>query len=386
MAQPQHQAGQGAKAKVSGETHIKTLAACVKAASAPTEQQLAAIGKYTLRAFTADELMVRTFVLAHNGIDRDNECFDEALLGDFATTIVGKGSYIKHPTSWQGDGGPAEGRVFGARVETMSFDEARALLRAPNLKFPPDRSQAQVLMTDAYYARTPDNQSLLTKLDAGIAGDVSIGFSASTRTQLKDAEGRPLDVWRLNAPGEAVEQSLVWLGAQPGARAVKSATHSSQETVMNLTPEQIAALQNENATLKTAQAEGTKAVDKLKAIAQALGEKGAELLDAPAAPAALAALVTDGKKYHDSLVEDIVTLERHLKITGDTDEAKKSAEDLYGAMPVDKLVNVRKALEARAPNAQIKTGDPNSGAPGGFKQSAGDKETKSPLDNPALAA
>jgi hypothetical protein len=188
----------------------------------------------------------------------------------------------------------------------------------------------------------------------------------------------------LNAPGEAVEMSLVWLGAQPGARAVKSApTPSSQETVMNLTPEQVKALQDENATLKTAQAEATKATDKLKAIATALGEKAAALLDAPAA---LAALVTDGQKYHDSLVQDIVTLERHLKITGDSEEATKAATELYDVMPVDKLVNVRKALEARAPNAQIKTGDPNRTAPGAVQKTAEGGDAKSPLDNPALAA
>lgn len=381
MAQSQPETRQGGRQEVS-ESRAKSMQVCVKAAAAPTDAQLSAIRQYTLRDFTADELMVRTFVLAHNGIDRDNECFDEPLLGDFARTIVAKGSYVCHPGGWSGDGGPAEGRVFGAELQRMSFEAARQMLRAPNLQFPPDRTEAVLLMTDAYFVRTPDNQSLLAKLDAGIAGDISIGFTASGPQSITDQDGRELTAMRWASPGEALEQSLVWLGAQQGARAVKHAPRKTeQETAM--TPEEIKALQTKNAELETAKAAGEKAVTQLAAVRKALGEDAA-LLDAPEK---LAAALADGRKFHTSLVDDIVTLERHLKITGDSDDDVKSARELYDVMPIGKLETVRKALEARqSPAARIKGGDPNNTAPGAFQKGAGGKPVETPLENPALAA
>jgi len=381
VARPQPETGEGGREKVS-ERRAKTMQVCVKSASAPTDAQLAAIRQYTLRDFAADELMVRTFVLAHNGIDRDNECFDEPLLGDFSRSIVGKGCYVCHPGGWNGDGGPAEGRVFGAEIQRMSFDAARQMLREPNLQFPPDRTEAVLLTTDTFFVRTPDNESLLAKLDGGIAGDISIGFHATGPQQLNDADGRALTAERWQSPGEALEQSLVWLGAQQGARAVKHLQRNpEQETAM--TPEEIKALQTKNAELETAKAAGDKAAGALEAVKKALGED-APLLDAPDK---LASAVADGRKFHKSLVDDIVTLERHLKITGDSEDDVKAARELYETMPIGKLENVRKALEARRqPNSQIQGGDPNNTNPGRFQRTAGeDGASKSPLDNPALA-
>lgn len=381
MAQPQPETREGIRQEVS-ENRAKSMQVCVKAAAAPTDAQLAAIRQYTLRDFSADELMVRTFVLAHNGIDRDNECFDEPLLGDFSRSIVGKGCYVCHPGGWNGDGGPAEGRVFGAELQRMSFDAARQMLREPNLQFPPDRTEAVLLTTDTFFVRTPDNQSLLAKLDGGVAGDISIGFHATGPQQLNDADGRALTAERWTSPGEALEQSLVWLGAQQGARAVKHASRTApreneQETAM--TPEEIKALQTKNAELETAKAAGEKAVQKLEAVSKALGDD-ATLLDAPEK---LAGAIADGRKFHKSLVDDIVTIERHLKITGDSDDDVKAARELYDAMPIGKLENVRKALEARqSPAGRLKGGDPNNTAPGAPNGNA----AKTPLDNPALAA
>ena len=384
MAQPQPQACEGGRQEVS-ENRAKSMQVCVKAATAPTDAQLAAIRQYTLRDFAADELMVRTFVLAHNAIDRDNECFDEPLLGDFARTIVGKGCYVCHPGGWNGDGGPAEGRVFGAELQRMSFDAARQMLREPNLQFPPDRTEAVLLTTDTFFVRTPDNQSLLAKLDGGVAGDISIGFHAAGPQQLNDADGRALTAERWTSPGEALEQSLVWLGAQQGARAVKTTIRKTeqpeQETAM--TPEQIKAMQDENASLKGAQQANAKAVQQIEAVRKALGDDAA-LIDAPEK---LASAIADGRKFHKALVDDIVTLERHLKITGDTEEDVKAARELYDVMPIGKLETVRTALEARqSPAGRLKGGDPNGTAPGAFQTSPNGKTVETPLENPALAA
>lgn len=358
--------------------HTKLFSACFKAAGEATPEQLAAIRAYTLRDFTPAELMVRTFALAHNGIDRDKECLDETLLADFARTIVGKGCYIVHPSSWRSDGGPAEGRVFGARLETMSFDDARKLLREPSLTFPPDRTQATLLFTDVFFARTDENGALLTKMDAGIAGDVSIAFSATGPVPMKDNEGRDLSAHRWLSPGEAFEQSLVWLGAQPGARAVK--TFSPENADMNLTPEQIKALETENAALKAQQADGAKAVTQLAALKTALGDHAALLDDG----AKLAAAVTNGKAAHAALVDEIVAAERQAGICGDTDEDVAGAKALYADFPIAKLHKLAKSLEGRAPaGARIAGGDPNKTTPGVDAKTKAAVE-QSPLSNPAL--
>lgn len=381
MAQSQPQAREGRRQEVSGN-RAKSMQVCVKAAADATDAQLAAIRQYTLRDFTPDELMVRTFVLAHNGIDRDNECFDEPLLGDFMRSIVGKGCYVCHPGGWNGDGGPAEGRVFGAELQRMSFEAARQMLREPNLQFPPDRTEAVLLTTDTFFVRTPDNQSLLAKLDGGVAGDISIGFNATGPQQLNDADGRELTAERWQSPGEALEQSLVWLGAQQGARAVKNAPRKTEQQETAMTPEEIKALQTKNAELEAAKAAGEKAVQSLDALRKALGDDAA-LLDAPEK---LAGAIADGRKFHKSLVDDIVTLERHLKITGDSDEDVKAARELYDVMPIGKLETVRKGLEARqSPATRVKGGDPNNTAPGGHQKTADGKPVETPLDNPALA-
>jgi hypothetical protein len=364
--------------------HTKLFSACVKAAGDATPEQLAAIRAYTLRDFTPAELMVRTFVLAHNGIDRDNECFDETLLADFSRTIAGKGCYIVHPSSWRSDGGPAEGRVFGARLETMSFDDARSLLREPTLAFPPDRQQATLLLTDVFFARTDENGALLTKMDAGIAGDVSIGFSATGPVPMKDNDGRDLSAQRWLSPGTAYEQSLVWIGAQPGARAVK--TFSTENA--DMTPEQIKALQDSEAALKaqvaTLKADGAKDSAQLASLKTALGDN-ATLLDNPAT---LAAHIVNGKTAHAALIDEIVAGERHAGILGDEQADVDGAKALYAEFPFAKLKKLAESLEARNAPAgrkagRIAGGNPNNTAPG-LDAKTKEAVEKSPLSNPAL--
>lgn len=350
----------------------KALALHVKAALAADDAALAKIRKYTLRDFTPDELQLREYVLAHNCIDRDNECFDEALLDNFATTLLGKGVYVTHPTSWRSDGGPAEGKVFDTRTEMMSLDQARTLLNEPDLQLPPDRTQVKVLYASAYYARTEENASLLIKQDAGIAGDVSIGFTAPSPQPIYDNDGRQLTAVRWPAPGQALEMSLVWLGAQKGARAVKNAKPQSEpERTMDLTKEQID-------ELKAKAANNEKAATSLAALKAALGDNAGLLDD----PSSLARLITDGKSYKASLVDDIVGMERQLKITGDAAEDVAASKTFLTEMPVERLVAMQKGLEARLPtNHGIKGANPNP-PPAGSQEAPAD----SPLSNPALSA
>lgn len=370
MARGEPQAGAQGVHQVSLQQ--KALALHVKAATAADDATLTAIRQYTLRDFAADELQIRDYALAHNCIDRDNEVFDEAVLDDFGRTLPGKGVYIRHPTSWQGDGGPAEGRVFAANTQTMSLDELRTLLNEPDLQLPPDRTTAKLLTARAFFAKTPDNASLLIKQDAGIAGDVSIGFSAQGTSPISDASGNELTARRWMAPAKAMEMSLVWLGAQPGARAIKSAnTDNPPEQTMTLTPDQITALQ-----AKAAQ--GEKDAGMLAALKSALGDADAALLGTPNA---LKALIADARTFKAALIADVVALERQLKICGDTDEAVKDAKTFHEDLPVAKLQAMVNGYESRLPQqGAMKGAATNAGAPGS-QEPAKD----SPLNNAAIA-
>lgn len=360
---------------MSAELRRKSSRVVVKATSAPTDAQLQAISRYTLRAFTADELSVRTFALCHNGIDRDNEVLDEALLHDFERTLPGKGCFFSgHPNDWRNDGGPAEGLIFAARIERMTFEAARELLREPQLRFPPDRNEAAVLFVDTYFARTDENAGMLLKMEAGIGTSCSIGFTASDIEPIRDADGRELRAYRWVAPGEGLEMSLVWLGAQNGARAIKSATKENtvDPDLKKKLDEKTAECDREKARADAAQ----KSVDLVAALKSALGTENAALLDDPVG---LVKLALAGKTYRTSLVDDIVIAERHLGITGDSDDAVAAAKGLYAGMPVDKLQAMCKGLQARVPaGGAIKGGDPNKTPPGAH-QVPEDSQAKNPL-------
>ena len=51
---------------------------------------LAKVNGYALQAVTADQVFVGKQLLAHSGIDRDNERFPESVLNDFAASLPGK--------------------------------------------------------------------------------------------------------------------------------------------------------------------------------------------------------------------------------------------------------------------------------------------------------
>lgn len=341
--------------------HQKQLALSIKAAT-PDEAQLTAIRAFTLDDIPAELLYARKFVMAHNGIDRDKECFSEQVLADFARTLPGKGLYIKHPTSWQGDGGPAEGRFYAAELVRMSHAEARERLREPALSFPPDALDAVLLIGHAYTVRTADNASMLAKVDGGVVGDVSIGFSAKSPERVRDAAGNELNVFRWNSPGEALEGSLVWLGAQPGARAIKSA-HSDRETPMTL-EEQLQAEKAKNAEL-SAQIEALKAAaGTVNSIKAAFGDN-AVVLDTPALAADL---IVAGKTFRDNLVADIVAAERQLGLLGDDAGAVDAAKALYAAESIARLQTLAKHYETRLPaGSKLQPGDPSTANKGATK-------------------
>lgn len=363
------------------EIRTKSLQVRAKASSAPTPEQLAAINTHTLRPFTAEEIVVRGYVVAHNAIDRDRECFAPALLEDFARSYPGKGVFdSSHPTGWNGTGGPAEGKIFASRTERMPHDAARLQLKDARLLFPADQPDAVLLHVDAYFVKTPANEAFLLKTEAGIGADVSIGFNAAAPERLKDANGIELNVWRWNAPGEALELSHVWLGAQPGARAIKSASREESAMDKQQQEQQVAALTAERDQHKAAADANAAAAKSIKALREAFGEKRAALLDAPAA---LVALLDDAEAHRKALVDALVTFDRQAAICGDTPEAVAEHAKLFASMPTAHLqaLVTRNEKTAGAKGGGFKPSDPSASATG---QRTKDAPADSPVGNPLI--
>lgn len=358
----------------------KSMHLRIKSAGAPSDQQLAAIRQYTLADMTADQLYVRSFVLGHNCVDRDGEAFDEGLLSNFANTLPGKGAYIKHPSSWEGQGDLAEGRWFGTSLQTMSLPDAKTFLREPALQLPPDRTMVTLLMGDAYFAKTTDNVSLLTKVDAGIVGDVSLGFCFDHAETIKDSSGLELQAQRLMGPGEAREASLVWLGAQPGARAVKSATRHSttEDNAMDLkqATDQLAAANDQVKSLAPV-------VNFHAALKTALGTENVKLLDDPTE---LAKAAVAGTKFKSTLIDSLIASERQKGVLGDSKEEVDEAKSSYASLSISHLQRLvaaseKSATPTAAVAAVIDTGDVNANA---ALKGAKDKDGELPADH-ALA-
>jgi hypothetical protein len=342
-----------------------------KAAGSPSTDQLKVINLFALAELNADSVYVRTAYLAHNAIDRDGEVFDDAVLADFARTLPGKGLFRKHPAGWDGDSGPGVGRWHYAKVRDMSLDEAREALGEPNLKFPASTQRAKLLEASFYIPRSGKNTDLIADIDAGVAGDVSIGFRAADRSTIDDGNGNRIAL-RILGPAEAMEGSLVWLGAQPGARVHKNAQRS-QETDMDLKQEN-ETLKTENATLKAIK-------DKFEAIAKAVGELFAN------DPKALLVAVNDGKAFRTDLLDRIIKAERLAGlIKADDETAVKAAKAVHEDSPLDRLKAYLDRVEKLIPKgAQIPGGDPN--ARGGDKDPPAAKDAggiPSPLDNPLI--
>ncbi len=333
----------------------KLMTLRIKATAAPSAEHLALINTLALSDMTAEQLYVRTFVVAHNAIDRDNEVFDDALLADFAESLPGKGLFIKHPSGRDGDSGPGEGRWFAAEVQRMSHDEARTLLRAPSLQWPPTVTTAALLMGSAYMVRTDGNKDLLLKIDAGIVSDVSVGFTAKSGGPVTDADGRELTARLITSPGEALEASLVWLGAQPGARAVKAAKTNPDEEPNMPTQAELDAANTKAATFETELKAAKPSHDIIIKAREALGED-AHLIDKPEV---LAENIKAAKAYRESLIDDIVAGERRAGVCGDDDESVNTAKAIYAGQSLTTLKARAAKFAAAVPAPQLGAGNPN---------------------------
>jgi len=302
-----------------------------------TAEQLGKINGLAMVELTADAVYVRRFLLAHNCIDRDRERFNEALLDDFARTLPRKGLLWGH--QW---GPPGKGLFFDATTEEMT-PEAFSALTGETPQLPPDTSMVKVLWGWAYMLKIAENEGVVANLDGGVYRHVSIGFKAESRVPVTDQHGNVL-FEEYKPKGEAIEGSLVLLGAQPGATAQKALDIDEASDAHISAP-------NDKG--------GSTSMKWLKMIAAKLGKP--DLTEETAGDAIAAALdakdatiteltqkAADGEAYRKSLVDDCLKFGRLLKEMPDDEEGTKKKTEFIGTWPIAEVKTLRDSLEGRA--------------------------------------
>lgn len=188
-----------------------------------TPDLLSKINKFALRELTADEIFVRKYLMAHNAVDRDNERFSELLLDDFANTFPGKSLLNGHDRY-----ALAIGLFFDAVTEEVTPQQFTAFT-GEEARLPENISMVKVLWGWIYMLKAQFNEQMMANIDAGIYRHASIGFRANDIAPVKGQFDQIL-YWEYSPPGEALEGSIVWLGAQQGATSQKK--HRSYMTDM----------------------------------------------------------------------------------------------------------------------------------------------------------
>lgn len=305
-----------------------------------TDAQLAKINSYAVVPLKKEDVHYVQLLMAHNGIDRDQERFSEDMLADFARTLPGKGFFVEgHPGGWRGQGGPGEGLHFDCRVVQMTPEEFMAKTNEA-IKLPDGVTMCHCLMSDAYILALESNADTRKKMNAGIIRFSSIGFKAPFYSITDDNGNHIYGEYR--PKGEALEGSLVWLGAQPGAGVMKSAgakgsPQQPEDKSKGVLPEMEKTLAALGAKFgKTFKAE-TLAQDVIILI----GEKDTAIADLTGKVALLEKDAADGKAFRTSLIEDVIKcglLMEEIKSDKDSQEAE---EKYLMTVPIERLKTMR---------------------------------------------
>lgn len=143
--------------------------------------------------FNKEDIQVFEMNLANNQVDRDRERFSEDVLKSFKKTLPGKSFLIAH--KW---GPPGEGLFYKA---SLKEEDGVLWLKAK------------------FYVLVEHSGKLIQMIKAGIWKFVSIGYSAPTLVRIPKADdAAQAQYWEYrnsnDNEAEALEGSLVWLGAQ----------------------------------------------------------------------------------------------------------------------------------------------------------------------------
>jgi hypothetical protein len=332
------------------------------AGSEVTPEMLAKINSFALNSLTVEQVYVRKFLFCHSAIDRDVERFPKALLEDFAATFPGKSFLFNHERR-----SSPFGLFFDAITEDMSPEQFKTLTSVePNL--PESEKSITVVWAWSYMLNEEFNSQITKNLDAGIYRHVSIGFSATDLTAVKKEINGPTLYWEYVAPGEALEGSLVWLGAQPGATAqknLKDQDNHKQEVVSMKTI--IALLVGLGFKTLTETATEDQIASGIKSL---MDEKAARIK-------ALEKDAEEGKAYRDDMVKTYVASKAKLGEVAETPEAQAGLKTVAAGYPLDFLKSEIKHLQTRIEKqfpaeTQVKGEDGN------------DKRDKSASDNPLI--
>ena len=302
-----------------------------------TDEQLAKINEFALVPLTADQVYVRSYLMAHNGIDRDNERFSEEVLQSFKDSMPGKGFFVEgHPGGWSGKGGPGEGLFFDARIDSMSAEAFKALT-GEAIKLPDGKVDAQTLFGDSYILRLPENESTLKKIDAGVYPFTSIGFNAKLNS-VTDERGNYI-YGEYQGKGETLEGSIVWLGAQPGAGAMKSASADIQQQEPT---------KGESKTMKQLIEKLSKAFKKTFTEETIAEELIALVVEKDAEISRLTPKAMDGEAFRKNLVEDVVRFGALIGEIPTDAEKQKTKKDFISTWPIAELQDFRERYEKSA--------------------------------------
>lgn len=304
-----------------------------------SDDQIAKINKFALVQLKPEQVYVRRYLMAHNGIDRDRERFAEDLLNDFSETLPGKGFFVEgHPSSWSGKGQPGEGRFYAAATEAMTPEEFKNITHE-EIALPEGIGKAKVLWGDAYLLKLDSNADILAKIDAGIYSFISIGFKAPL-VDVTDKNGNVI-YGEYRSMGQAMEGSLVWLGAQPGAVAIKahnSAAGDAERDNLILEGKKMKEFL-ERLSEKIGQAFSEKqAVDEIAAL---VAQKDAKIRE-------LEPHAADGKAYRKHLVDDLLKYGALIDEAPTDAAAQQKESDFIIAWPIDRIKSLRDKYESRA--------------------------------------
>lgn len=328
----------------------KQLSVKAVAGVSATPEMLAKINGFALEPLAAEQVYVRKFIMAHNAIDRDGERFSEQILDFFAETFPGKSFLFAHDRR-----SLPFGLWFDATTEEMTPEQFKILTReAPQL--PDGVATVKVLWTWAYMLKEEFNAPIIKNIDAGIHRHVSIGFNAVDLIAVKKEINGPTLYWEYVPPGEALEGSLVWLGAQPGATAQKALkdqeTHTEKELPMKML---IALLTGLGIKALTDTATEDQIAAGIKAL---VDEKNARITE-------LEPLAADGKAYREEMVKGYVAAKAKLGEVAETPEAQDRLKAVAAGYPLDFLKSELKHLETRVTEkfpdqGQLDAEDPNA--------------------------
>lgn len=297
----------------------------LKSAGLLSQEELAAINRYTRRPFSADEVYTFSVVLCDNEIDRDFERFTADALQKLSKLYLGKTGIFDHSLKAENQ----TARIFSTAVETD--ENRRTGAGEPYAR----------LVARAYLPRTAKNSDLILEIESGIKKEVSVGCAVSKVTcsvcggdmktgtcnhrkgQIYNQTGKEqLCCAVLSEPTDAYEWSFVAVPAQREAGVIKAFSPKGKGEDQLDIQEILKSMQKreEDTVLSVQQAcELAKYVENLEQLAQS------------------------GRQYREDICKNVVRLCTIAQPTLAPDVMRRAAE----SMTLDDLKAFEKAFRQR---------------------------------------